>query len=107
MKATKDREEPFYDPTYQKIIQERTQIRRGLWEEHLKSSVAALAKALECLEATNEMLTICGFTGRCCLGPGPLLMAVSVASAKSAQDQRRATCWVGMLPLWTLGTLWE
>ena len=29
----------------------RTKTRLELWEEHLKNTVAALAKALECLEA--------------------------------------------------------
>ena len=52
--AAKDREDEFYDATHQKDIQGRTQLRRGLWEEQLKSPVASLAKALECLEATNE-----------------------------------------------------
>ena len=33
-----------------KDILERTRTRLGLSEEHLKSPVAALAKALECLE---------------------------------------------------------
>ena len=36
MKAAKDREDTFYDPTHQKDIQERAQTRQRLWEEHLK-----------------------------------------------------------------------
>ena len=39
----------------QEAWRESTQIRRGLWEEHQKSPVAALAKALECLEATMNV----------------------------------------------------
>ena len=50
MKAAKDIEKQYYDPIHQKNMQERTKIRLGLWEAHLKSPAAALAKALECLE---------------------------------------------------------
>ena len=52
MKAAEDRDEQFCDPTHQKDMQGRPQTRLVLWEEHLKSPVAALAKALECFEAT-------------------------------------------------------
>ena len=50
MKAAKNREEELYDPIHSKDIEERTQIRLGLWEAHVKSPVAALAKALEYLD---------------------------------------------------------
>ena len=33
----KRQEEQFYDPAQRKVIQVKTQIRRGLWEEHFKS----------------------------------------------------------------------
>ena len=52
-KAVEDREEQLHDPVHRKDIQGRTQTRLYLREEHLKSPVAALAKALECLEAAS------------------------------------------------------
>ena len=39
-----------------KFKRERDQIRLGLWQAHLKSPVAALAKALECLEQNEGEL---------------------------------------------------
>ena len=50
MKAARDRDEEFYDPARKEDILGRTNTRLELWEEHLKDLVAALAKALECLE---------------------------------------------------------
>ena len=53
MRAAKDGEDKLYHPTYQKkktFRKEPTRTRLGMSEEHLKSPVAALAKALECLE---------------------------------------------------------
>ena len=51
MRAAKDGEDRFYHPTHQKTFQkEPTRTRLGMSEEHFKSPVAALAKALECLE---------------------------------------------------------
>ena len=35
-------------------IQDRTRTRLELWEEHLKSPLAAQAKVLECLEVAFE-----------------------------------------------------
>ena len=63
MKAAKDREEQLHDQTRQKDIQGTPQTRMGLWEEHLKSPVADLAKALECLEAAFGCLNV-WFIGR-------------------------------------------
>ena len=58
MKAAKDRDDEFYDSFHQKYIQGRPQTRLELWEELLKSLVAALAKALEYLEGVYECLKI-------------------------------------------------
>ena len=55
MKAARDGEVQFYDPTYQKMTFKKD-LEPG-WncgEEFLKSPVASLAKALECLEAVYE-----------------------------------------------------
>ena len=49
MKAAWDRGEEYFDPAREDIL-ERTETRLELWEEHLKDPIAALAKALECLE---------------------------------------------------------
>ena len=54
MKAASDRDEEFYDPARTEDILGRTQTRLELREAHLKDPVAALAKALECLEAANK-----------------------------------------------------
>ena len=54
MKEATDTEEEHYDPNHQKDIEERNQIRLGLWEVHPKNQMAALAKAPECLEQ-NEV----------------------------------------------------
>ena len=55
MKAAKDRDHDFfYDPTHQKDIQGGPQTRLEVWKEHLKSQVAVLAKAFECLEGICE-----------------------------------------------------
>ena len=54
MKAAKDREDEFYDPARENDIQGKPQTRLELWEEHLKSPGAALAKALACLEGVYE-----------------------------------------------------
>ena len=50
MKAVRDRSEEFCDPARKEDISGRTKTRLELWEEHLKDPMAALAKALECLE---------------------------------------------------------
>ena len=54
MKAVRDRREEFYDPARRKDISSRTKTRLELWEEHLKDPMAALSKALECLENPYE-----------------------------------------------------
>ena len=50
MKVAWDRGEEYYDPPRKEDILGRTKTRLDLWEEHLKDPVAALAKALACLE---------------------------------------------------------
>ena len=50
MKAAWDRCEEFYDPTRKEDFLGRTKTRLELCEEHLKDPMAALAKALECLQ---------------------------------------------------------
>ena len=50
MKAAWCRVEEYYDPARKEDILGRTETRLELWEEHLKDPIAALAKALECLE---------------------------------------------------------
>ena len=44
----------FYDRAHQNDIQDGTRNRLEPWEEHLKSPLAALAKALDCLEDAYE-----------------------------------------------------
>ena len=51
MKAAKDRKEEFYDPAREQDISRRNQTRLELWEEHLKDPIAALDKALKCVES--------------------------------------------------------
>ena len=50
MKAAWERSEEYYYPARKDDILGRTKIRPELWEEHLKNPLAALAKALKCLE---------------------------------------------------------
>ena len=50
MKADWDRGEESYDPARKEHILGKKKKRLDLWEEHLKDPIAALAKALECLE---------------------------------------------------------
>ena len=92
MKAARNREEQFYDPTHQKHIQGRPQTRLGLWEERLKRPVAALAKAPECLEAAYE----CYFLGvsRVAL----LWRAFSTKGGRCCWCKRvwEEPCWEGM-----------
>ena len=47
----KDRKEEFYDPAREEDISRRNQTRLELWEEHLKDPIAALDKALKCVES--------------------------------------------------------
>ena len=55
MKAAKDRDHEFFTiQSIRKNIQGGAQTRLEVWEEHLKSLVAVLAKALECLEGICE-----------------------------------------------------
>ena len=64
MKAAWDRSEEYYDPARNEDILGRTKIRLDLREEHLKDPIAALAKALECLEKLFWCwLLVCSF---CC-----------------------------------------
>ena len=51
MKAAKDRREEFYDPARKDNILGRNKTRLELWEEHLKDPIAALDKALTCVES--------------------------------------------------------
>ena len=51
MKAAKDRKEEFYDPAREEDISRRNKMRLELWEEHLKDPIAALDKALKCVES--------------------------------------------------------
>ena len=50
MKAAKDAGEVCCDPDRKENILRRNKTRLALWEEHLKDSIAALEKALKCLE---------------------------------------------------------
>ena len=50
MKAAWDRCEEYYDPAHKQEIKVRTKTCLELWEEHLKDTVAAMAKDLECLK---------------------------------------------------------
>ena len=54
MKAARDRDNEFHDPARKNDILDRPQTRLELWEEHLKSLVAALTKALDCLDAVYD-----------------------------------------------------
>ena len=51
MKAAKERKEEFYDPACEEDISRRNKTRLELWEEHLKDPIAALDKALKCVES--------------------------------------------------------
>ena len=51
MKAAKDRKEEFNDPANEEDISRRNKTRLDLWEEHLKDPIAALDKALKCVES--------------------------------------------------------
>ena len=44
----------FFDPARKEDILGRTRTRLEVWEEHLKDPMAALAKALECLENHHQ-----------------------------------------------------
>ena len=50
LKAAKDRREEFYDPAREEDISRRNFTRLELCEEHLKDPIAALDKALKCVE---------------------------------------------------------
>ena len=49
--AAKDRKEEFYDPAREEDISKRNKTRLELWEVHLKDPIAALDKALQCIES--------------------------------------------------------
>ena len=51
MRAAKDRKEEFYDPAREEDISKRNKTRLELWEVHLKDPIAALDKALQCIES--------------------------------------------------------
>ena len=51
MKAAKDRKEEFHVPAREEDISRRNKTRLELWEEHLKDPIAALDKALKCVES--------------------------------------------------------
>ena len=61
MKAAWDRCEDYYDPARKQGILGKTRTRLDLWREHFKDPIAALAKALECLENPDLGLAF-GFT---------------------------------------------
>ena len=50
MKAAKDRREEFNDLARKDNILGRNKTQLKLWEEHLKSPIVALDKALKCVE---------------------------------------------------------
>ena len=50
-KAAKDRRDEFYDPAREEDMSRRNKTRLELWEEHLKDPIAALDKALKCVES--------------------------------------------------------
>ena len=58
MKAAKDRREEFYDPARKDNILGRKKTRLELWEEHLKDPIAALDKALKCVEHPREVRAV-------------------------------------------------
>ena len=63
MKAAWDRGEEYYDPARKEDILGRTKTRLDLWEGHLNDRIAALAKALECLEisfSAGFWIVVCG-----------------------------------------------
>ena len=71
MKAAKDGEDKIYHPTHKRHSR-KNPTRLGMSEEHFKSPVAALAKAVECLEwnegefvASSQCLTHLGSHGFC------------------------------------------
>ena len=51
MNAAKDRKEGFYGPAREEDISRRNRTRLELWEAHLKHPIAALDKALKCVES--------------------------------------------------------
>ena len=51
MKAAKDRKEEFYDLAREEDISRRNKTRLELCEEHLEDPIAALGKALKCVES--------------------------------------------------------
>ena len=50
MKTAKDRKEKFYDSAREEDISRRNKTRLELWEQQLKDPIAALGKALMCVE---------------------------------------------------------
>ena len=51
MDAAKDRKEKFYGSAREEDISRINKTRFELWEEHLKDPMAALDKALKCVES--------------------------------------------------------
>ena len=94
MNAARDRSVEFYDPARSDDIQGRTKTR----EEHVKDPVAALAKALECLENPNQGGTVC----RCQLLSSQWLF--STADAKMLQKMWEGLYWEGV---WLFLDPWE
>ena len=54
MKAAKEREKEYYDSARKDNMLGRRKTRLELWEEHLQDPIAALEKALTCLENPSE-----------------------------------------------------
>ena len=78
----------FFDAAHRKDIQDSARTRLESWEEHLESPVAALAKALECLDAVDECCSlgsriICPSLACLCQGRCPVQLVYRV-------------CWEGM-----------
>ena len=94
MKAAKDREEDFYDPERKDNIRRKT-TRSGLWEEHLRDPVAALDKALTCVENSYWMC----LSARESCGRSDLLLLVQ-ASSKVCGRSRSGRAFG---PTWTRG----
>ena len=83
--------EEFYDPVCEEDILGRTTTRLELWEEHLKDPLAALAKALGCLE--NPYL---GWHLVLSLPTFVVEMAVSIVGAKILQNMWEGLHWEGV-----------
>ena len=49
--SQRERKEEFYDPAREEDISKRNSTRLELWDEHLKDPIAALDKAVKCVES--------------------------------------------------------